>query len=80
MVPNTSLALVDGFRTKFAMDNILNADVVDLISMSKPLIIEPDFPDKLANGQLKSECIDCRKCVSSERFGKQMLTCAVKNP
>ena len=25
-------------------------------------------------------CIDCRKCVAPERFGKRMLTCAVKNP
>ena len=80
MVPKTPLALVDGLRTKQAMENILDADVIDLISMSKPLIIESDFPNKLKQGQKRSECIDCRKCVSPERFGKQMLTCAVKNP
>jgi 2,4-dienoyl-CoA reductase-like NADH-dependent reductase (Old Yellow Enzyme family) len=80
ITPNIPLALVDGMRTKIAMENILTADVVDLISMSKPLIIEPDFPNKLKQGQKKSECIDCRKCLSPTRFGKRMLTCGVKDP
>lgn len=80
ITPNMSLALVDGLRSKKAMENILEAKVTDLISMSKPLIIEPDLPNKLKHEQKKSECIDCRKCVSPERFGKRMLTCGVIDP
>ncbi len=80
ITPNIPLALVDGLRTKTAMENILTTNVADLISMSKPLIIEPDFPNRLEEKQKRSECIDCRKCVSPDRFGKRMLTCGVKDP
>ena len=79
-IPNTPLALVDGIRSRTTMDAILDNNVADFISMSKPFIIEPDFSNKLKNGQKKSECIDCRKCVSKQRFGKRMLTCAVIDP
>ncbi len=75
-ITTVPLALVDGFRTKKAMESILDNNIVDLISMSKPLIIEPDFPNRLKEGQEKSACIDCRKCLSDERFGKMMLECA----
>jgi len=80
ITPNIPLALVDGIRTRTVMENILEGNIVDLISMSKPLIIEPDFPNKLKREQKKSNCINCRKCVSLERFGKRMLTCAVIDP
>jgi len=75
-VPSVPLALVDGIRNVSAMNAILDCNLADLISMSKPLINEPDFPNKLKEGQQKASCIDCRECVSEERFGKMMLSCA----
>ena len=80
VIPETPLALVDGIRSRKTMDAILNNNIADFISMSKPFIIEPDFSIKLKAGQLKSECIDCRECLSRDRFGKRMLTCAVMDP
>ncbi len=77
-ISTTPLALVDGFRTRRAMEAILTADVVDLVSISKSTICEPDLPKKLQAGQTRSECIDCRLCLSKERFGKMMLSCAQK--
>jgi 2,4-dienoyl-CoA reductase-like NADH-dependent reductase (Old Yellow Enzyme family) len=74
-IPSVPLALVDGFRTKDAMNAILSCDVVDLISISKPTIAEPDFPNKLKTSEDKSSCLDCRECLSRERFGKMMLSC-----
>jgi len=76
-IPTIPLALVDGFRSRKAMDAILADNVVDLVSISKPTICEPDFPNRLLQGQQRSECIDCRKCLSKERFGKRMLSCAL---
>lgn len=75
-IPSVPLALVDGFRTRKAMNAILSENIVDLISISKPTIIEPDLPNKLMKDQDESACIDCRECLSKERFGKMMLSCA----
>ncbi len=75
-VPTVPLALVDGIRNVSTMDAILDCNLADLISMSKPLINEPDLPNKLKEGQPESNCIDCRECVSRERFGQMMLSCA----
>ena len=79
-IPSVPLALVDGIRSRDTMDNLLEKNIIDLISMSKPFIIEPNFGNLLEEGQKKSSCIDCRKCLSEERFGKRMLTCAVLDP
>ncbi|NHJ47075.1 MAG: NADH:flavin oxidoreductase [Asgard group archaeon] len=78
-IPSVPLGLVDGFRTRKAMDAILAADIVDMVSIAKPTIIEPDFPNKLRAKQKESACIDCRECVSKERFGKMMLSCAQRD-
>jgi 2,4-dienoyl-CoA reductase-like NADH-dependent reductase (Old Yellow Enzyme family) len=74
-IPSVPLALVDGFRTKKAMNAILSKNIVDLISISKPTIAESDLPNKLLKDQDESACIDCRECLSKERFGKMMLSC-----
>ncbi len=69
------LILVDGIRTKETMDALLDNNIVDLIAMSKPFVIEPDIPNKIKNGQKKSACIDCGKCTEKKYFAKQMLRC-----
>ena len=76
VIPSVPLALVDGFKTKKAMESILKENIVDLISLSKPLINDPNLPKKLFAGEEKSNCLNCRECLSPERFGKQMLVCA----
>ncbi|MBN1328401.1 MAG: NADH:flavin oxidoreductase [Candidatus Heimdallarchaeota archaeon] len=75
-IPSVPLALVDGFRSRLAMDAALAENLVDFISISKPTIIEPDLPIRLMNGQKESSCTNCRICLSKERFGKIMLSCA----
>ncbi len=79
-VPKTALALVDGIRERSTMNALLEKNIADFISMSKPFIREPYFSSKLNTGKKRSDCIDCRKCLSKERFGKRMLTCAVLDP
>ena len=79
-VPDMPLILVDGIRSRKTMDNLLENNIVDLISMSKPFINEPDFVKLLQSGQDKAKCIDCRKCISRQYFGKTMLRCFHLNP
>ena len=79
-VPGLPLALVDGIRTKLAMEVLLEQKVVDLISLSKPLINEPDLPNLIEAGQDKASCIDCFKCISRDNFAKTMLRCFHRNP
>ncbi|MHA2357768.1 MAG: hypothetical protein ACXABK_03235, partial [Candidatus Heimdallarchaeaceae archaeon] len=74
------LALVDGIRSRKTMDSLLDSNIVDLISMSKPFINEPNFVELLKEGQEKASCIDCRKCISRENFAKTMLRCFHLNP
>jgi len=74
------LALVDGIRSRKTMDSLLDNNIVDLISMSKPFINEPNLVELLKAGQEKASCIDCRKCISSENFAKTMLRCFHLNP
>ena len=41
------LALVNGFRTRAGMEAVLDNDLVQMVSLCRPLIAEPDLPNKL---------------------------------
>ena len=79
-LPDLPLVIVDGIRSRNTMDSLLDNNVVDLIAMSKPFINEPNLVNLLKKGQERASCIDCRKCLSRENFGKRMLRCFHKNP
>lgn len=73
----TPMALVNGIRSLKCMQAILNRNLADVISMSRPFIREPNLVNKLNAGQDVSSCTSCGKCVSKEVFGKMMLCCQV---
>jgi 2,4-dienoyl-CoA reductase-like NADH-dependent reductase (Old Yellow Enzyme family) len=79
-VPSLPLILVSGIRTRKLMENLLYDKVVDLVSMSKPFINEPDLVNLLKAGQERASCIDCFKCLSITYFAKTMLRCFHKHP
>ncbi|MBD3405703.1 MAG: hypothetical protein GF411_06180, partial [Candidatus Lokiarchaeota archaeon] len=72
---NLPLALVEGFKHRSVMDEIIERDIADIVSMSRPFIREPDLVKKLRNGQEDTSCTRCDACSSSEVFGKVMLEC-----
>ena len=74
------LALVNGFRTKAAMQAVVDRGIADLISMSRPLIREPDLIKRLQAGQTEASCIRCDACQSDAVFSKAMLRCRLDNP
>jgi 2,4-dienoyl-CoA reductase-like NADH-dependent reductase (Old Yellow Enzyme family) len=79
-IPDLPLSLVAGIRTTQTMEYLLENKIVDMISMSKPFINEPDFVNLISEGQDKASCIDCFKCISRSNFAKTMLRCFHKHP
>lgn len=64
---NVPVILVGGLRSRDTMEKLLNNTNIELLSLSRPLLREPDFPEKLkANEDAVSKCISCNRCYSSD--------------
>jgi 2,4-dienoyl-CoA reductase-like NADH-dependent reductase (Old Yellow Enzyme family) len=64
------IILVGGFRSRRVMEEVLVAGDADFISMCRPLICEPDFPQRLQQGLTgQSACISGNRCWP-EQTGK----------
>jgi len=72
---NSTIALVSGIRTLTTMQALIDENVTDMISMSRPFIREPDLVEKLKGGQEMATCISCGQCSGREVFSKTMLRC-----
>lgn len=63
----TPVILVGGLRAKDTMEEVLNKTNIELLSLSRPLLREPDFPNRLQNeNNAVSKCISCNRCYSSD--------------
>lgn len=71
----TPLALVSGIRTLSTMEAIIKRNIADMISMSRPFIMEQDLVKKLKTGKQEASCITCDACRGQDVFGKTMLRC-----
>jgi 2,4-dienoyl-CoA reductase-like NADH-dependent reductase (Old Yellow Enzyme family) len=62
-VTQLPIILVGGLRSRTVMDRILTDGHADLISLCRPLISEPDLPNRLRLGlQEKSRCLSSNNC------------------
>lgn len=61
------LILVGGMRSLDVIDNILTEGIADFVSLSRPLIREPDLPNKWlkGTGENTCKCISCNGCVGT---------------
>ncbi len=59
------MILVGGNRDVELLEKIIQRGVVDFISLCRPLICEPDLPNRWREGQGKSDtyCISCNSCI-----------------
>ncbi|MHA2494290.1 MAG: NADH:flavin oxidoreductase [Candidatus Hodarchaeales archaeon] len=78
--------LVGGNRDVERLEEIVNQGKIDFIALSRPLIREPDLPNKWLEGQggRTTECISCNSCIYSMHIhpGKPepgLVTCVHKN-
>jgi 2,4-dienoyl-CoA reductase-like NADH-dependent reductase (Old Yellow Enzyme family) len=69
------LALVSGIRSKRTMEALIERDIADIISMSRPFIREPDLVKRMKQGQIMAGCSTCDACRGRDVFGKTMLRC-----
>ncbi len=62
-VTDLPIALVGGFRSKRVMEQTLGDGLADFISVCRPLINDPELPNKFRAGTLeKSGCISANNC------------------
>jgi 2,4-dienoyl-CoA reductase-like NADH-dependent reductase (Old Yellow Enzyme family) len=62
--------LVGGIRSRGVAEEMLEKGYADLISMSRPLIREPDLPEKFRAGKDKADCISCNGCMNFRKLDK----------
>jgi 2,4-dienoyl-CoA reductase-like NADH-dependent reductase (Old Yellow Enzyme family) len=71
--------LVGGFRSRQVMEKVLADGDADFISMCRPLINDPDFPNKLRLGQKeRSDCLSANNCWAREKGEGIACKCPIK--
>jgi 2,4-dienoyl-CoA reductase-like NADH-dependent reductase (Old Yellow Enzyme family) len=75
-VVNTPVMMVGGLRTFELMEEIIQKGEADFISLSRPLIREPNIINEWKNGNRhKSTCVSCNKC--GVWSGVKLIRCRV---
>ena len=69
--------LVGGMRSRTVMEEVLQKGEADLISMARPLIREPDLPNRFREGKERADCISCNGCMD---FGKLDIVECIQLP
>ena len=55
---------VGGMRSREFLNNAIEKNMTDFISMARPLILEPDLPNKFKAGISDTAiCDNCNQCV-----------------
>ena len=71
------IILMGGIRNPLSAEKILREKTADFIAMSRPLIYEPDLPNRWKNGDLTPvHCTSCNECYTTIYSGP--LHCTVK--
>jgi 2,4-dienoyl-CoA reductase-like NADH-dependent reductase (Old Yellow Enzyme family) len=55
--------IVGGIRSRAVAEDILQTGDADLISLSRPLLREPDLPNKFLAGKERADCTSCNNCM-----------------
>ncbi len=71
---NIPVIIVGGIRSRFIMEKVVNEGLVDMVSLCRPFICEPDLVTKMAAGAEKVKCVSCNKCRNLEG-----ISCVLKN-
>ena len=58
--------VVGGWRSVASMEAALNSTNIAFLSLSRPLLREPDLPNRFQRGESDaSKCVSCNACYSS---------------
>lgn len=76
IMKNSALILVGGIKNPLSAEEILKNRWADFISMSRPLIYEPDLPKRWQEGDLTpAKCTSCNSCLETMGTG---LYCVIR--
>jgi 2,4-dienoyl-CoA reductase-like NADH-dependent reductase (Old Yellow Enzyme family) len=81
--PSTRLPiiLVGGFRSRTVMEDVLASGDADFISLCRPLICEPDLPERMRLGlQERSRCISANRCWAAKPGTGISCKCPLEAP
>ena len=77
-VTDLPLMFVGGLRTPELMERLLGDEGMDFVSLSRPLINDPELPNKWAAGSdERAGCISCNLCLKKRN---EPLRCWYKQP
>jgi 2,4-dienoyl-CoA reductase-like NADH-dependent reductase (Old Yellow Enzyme family) len=77
-VVSVPLLLVGGIRSLETAEEILDRGWADFISLSRPLLREPNLPNEWKNGRTeKAACISCGKC---SKYPERFINCEAIHP
>lgn len=65
---------VCGYRTPDYIESVLNTTKIKACSLGRPLVREPDLPNRWRTDRSKAKCISCNRCFSCEGI----LRCQIK--
>ncbi len=61
------IILVGGHRSTKNMESVLNEGKIKYLSLSRPLIREPDLPNRWQNGDtVPAKCVSCNMCYRTD--------------
>lgn len=73
------LILVGGIRSPETAERILETGAADFVSMARPLVREPDLPNKWLSGRrAAAQCVSCNRCLGEEDRGRKAKCYAQK--
>ena len=71
IMKNRPIILMGGVRNPITAEKILKEKTADFIAMSRPLIYEPDLPNRWKSGDSSPAlCISCNACLGVTRASK----------
>lgn len=56
------ISLVGGLRSREVMERVLEEGAADFISLSRPLIRQPNLPLRFRQGEKRAPCVSCNRC------------------
>jgi 2,4-dienoyl-CoA reductase-like NADH-dependent reductase (Old Yellow Enzyme family) len=74
---HTPVILVGGLRSVDRIEQVLEEGAADFVALSRPLIREPDLPNRwlVGEGPAKAACLSCSACIP---MGTAALRCYSK--
>jgi 2,4-dienoyl-CoA reductase-like NADH-dependent reductase (Old Yellow Enzyme family) len=70
---NIPLILAGGIRSPAFAEKIIESGKADFISMARPLVREPDLPNKWRKGDRQpAQCVSCNRCLGEVEQGNKL--------